>query len=205
MSTTSDTHAVTPSKDAALLSLVKSGASRQAIAKHLDALPAGERLAQVTAVRHGNLAKLYDAVGGGAPLTLTDFVPAGETDTFIFEGRNSLPAFSRFQKRFARVGDTVVGYNHQTMAVVTGPGYFVVREATSGEAVPDELFFDYTTDPPGIPLGWPRFLRNDVGLSRAVYMNMKDFCRRVAEGVLIGKAYKQGVAMGAYFTLTRAI
>ena len=204
MSTTSDTHAVTAPTDSGLVSLVKTGANRQAIAKHLDSLTAGERLANVLAVRGKNLSKLWEAVSGGEPLRLTDLVPEGERDTIIFEGRNSLPAFTRFQKRFARVGDTVVGYNHQVMAAVTGPGYFVVREPTPGEAHPDTLFVDYTTDPPGIPVGWPRFLRNDVGLSRAVYMNMKDFCRRVAEGVLIGKAYKQGVAQGAYFTLTRA-
>ena len=203
MSTTSDIQAVTASTESGLLSLVKTGASRQSIANHLDALTAGERLANVLAVRGKNLGKLWDAVAGADALRLTDLVPEGERDTIIFEGRNSLPAFTRFQKRFARVGNTVVGYNHQTMAVVTGPGYFVVREPTAGEAHPDELFIDYTTDPPGIPVGWPRFLRNDVGLSRAVYMNMKDFCRRVAEGVLIGKAYKQGVAQGAYFTLTR--
>jgi hypothetical protein len=34
-------------------------------------------------------------------------------------------------------------------------------------------------------------------------MNMKDFCRRVGPGVLVGKAYKRGVAQNAYFTLTR--
>jgi hypothetical protein len=36
-------------------------------------------------------------------------------------------------------------------------------------------------------------------------MNMKDFCRTVATGVLVGKAYKLGVEQGAFFTLTRAI
>lgn len=152
-----------------------------------------------------NVGRLYDAVAGGEPLTLADFVPGGERGTVIFEGRNSLPAFSSFQKRFARVGNVVIGYNHQQMSFATGPGYFVVREATLGETQSEELFFDYTLDPPGVPLGWPRFVRNDKGLSRAVYMNMKDFCRRVATGVLVGKAYKLGVEQGAFFTLTRAV
>ena len=55
-----------------------------------------------------------------------------------------------------------------------------------GEPHEDEMFFDYTTDPPGIPAGWPAFKPNDVGLSRAVYMNMKDYVRRVATGVVVG-------------------
>ncbi len=184
--------------------LVRHRATRAEIAAHLDGLPASERLAQVLDVRGGMVGKLYDAVGGGAPLTLEDFAPEGDTRTVIFEGRNSLPAFSRFQKRFARIGNTVVGYNHQAMSFVTGPGYFVVRPPTPGEAHPDELFFDYTTEPPGIPTGWPAFKPNGAGLSRAVYQDMKDFCRTVAKGVLVGKAYKKGVAQNAYFTLTKA-
>ena len=109
-----------------------------------------------------------------------------------------------FGSRFARAGGLVVGYNHQLMSFATGPGYFVVRPPTPGEAHPDELYFDYTSEPPAFPAGWPSFKPNTSGLSRAVYMNMKDFCRRVAKGVLVGKAYKLGVAQNAYFTLTKA-
>ena len=189
---------------ASLAGLLRSGATQRAIAAHLDALAPYSRVAEVTSVGGSLLGDLYDAVAGGEPLTLEDLVPAAEKGTVILEGRNSLPAFTRFQKRFARVGDVVVGYNHQTMSFATGPGYFVVRPATDGEACPDELFFDYTTDPPrGCPADWPAFKPNKAGLSRVVYMDMKDFCRRVANGVLIGKAYKRGVAQGAYFTLTR--
>jgi hypothetical protein len=202
---TTSTDAALDARSTSLLSILQGGGSRVAIRAHLEGLGAADRLASVLAVKGKQLGRLYDAVAGAEPLTLADFVPEGERGTVIFEGRNSLPAFTRFQKRFARVGDTVIGYNHQQMSFATGPGYFTVREATPGETQPDELFFDYTLDPPGVPLGWPRFARNDQGLSRAVYMNMKDFCRRVAPGVLVGKAFKLGVAQGAYFTLTRAI
>jgi hypothetical protein len=34
---------------------------------------------------------------------------------------------------------------------------------------------------------------------------MKDYMRRVARGVVVGKAYKLGVDQGAYFSLSRAI
>jgi hypothetical protein len=193
------------SSEPTLASLVRRRAKREEIAAHLEKLSPSARLEQVLDVRGSLVGKLYDAVGGGEPLLVTDFVPEGETGTVIFEGRNSLPTFSRFQKRFARVGDTVIGYNHQLVSFATGPGYFVVRPPTPGEAHPDELFFDYTTDPPGnLPSGWPAFKPNSAGLSRAVFMNMKDFCRRVAPGILVGKAYKLGVAQNAYFTLTKA-
>jgi len=192
----------TPSK-ASLVDLVRRRARREEIAAFLDDLSHAARLEAVTAVGGSLVGRLYDAVGGSEPLTLEDFVPVGESGTVIFEGKNSLPAFSRFQKRFARVGDIVVGYNHQLMAFATGPGYFTVKPPTPGETHPDELFFDYTAEPSTFPAGWPAFKPNSLGLSRAVYMNMKDFCRRVAKGVLVGKAYKLGVAQNAYFTLTK--
>jgi hypothetical protein len=203
MTATTDTaaRAVTMAGET-LSDLVRRRARRDQIAAHLDALDRAERLEQVLAVRGSLVGRLYDAVGGAEPLTLEDFVPAGEQGTVVFEGRNSLPMFSRFQKRFARVGDAVIGYNHQALSPATGPGYFIVRPPTPGESHPDELFFDYTADPPGEPAGWPPFKPNTVGLSRLVYMHMKDFCRRVGKGVLVGKAYKRGVAQGAYFTLT---
>lgn len=193
---------ISASTKESLSDLLKRRASQKAIEAHLDALLPRERLEAVLAVTGSNVGKLYDAVVGAPQLTVEDFVPPGETGTIIFEGRNSLPAFSRFQKRFARSGDLVFGYNHQLMAFVTGPGYFRVVPPTKGETHPDELFFDYTSDAPLQPAGWPPIKPNDAGLSRAVYMNMKDFCRRVAKGVLVGKAYKLGVSQNAYFTLT---
>ena len=189
--------------------LVRRGASQKTIAAHLDGLAPYARLQEVLAVQGSLVGKLYDAVAGAEPLALTDIVPASETATVILEGRNSLPAFTRFQKRFVRIGDRIVGYNHQLMSVVTGPGYFVTQPPTAGETHPDELFFDYTAfdhgseGPSGVPASWPPFKPNSAALSRLVYMSMKDYCRRVADGVLVGKAYKNGAAQNAYFTLTR--
>ncbi|MFO0549649.1 MAG: hypothetical protein U0271_14755 [Polyangiaceae bacterium] len=200
---TSTTDTITTAEN--LSDMVRRNASRETIASFLDAQTVARRLELVLAVRGSLVGKLYDAVGGGEPWSPEDIVPADEMGTVILEGRNSLPAFTRFQKRFARVHNEVVGYNHQLMSFATGPGYFVVRPPTRGETVEDELFFDYTSLPAGIPAGWPRFETNEVGLSRAVYMDMKDYCRRVARGVLVGKAYKRGVAQNAFFTLTWSI
>ncbi|MBI4952343.1 MAG: hypothetical protein HY908_09945 [Myxococcales bacterium] len=190
-----------------LRALIDQGAKGPAITAFLDALAPAERVAEVLAVTGKRVGLLYEACEGAAPLAVEDFVPASvapET-TVIFEGRNSLPSFTRFQKRFARLpSGQVVGYNHQTMSFFTGPGFFVVRAGAPDTDVPGELYFDYTASPEAVPAGWPSFKPNDRGLSRLVYAHMKDYIRRVAKGVVVGKAFKRGKAENAYFSLSRA-
>ena len=200
--TTSET---TRSATKNLQQLLDDRASSKDIAAHLDEMPPLERIREVLAVTGRGVKQLYDAVADAAPLSLEDFVKSDDKDTVIFEGRNSLPMFTRFQKRFARSGDEVVGYNHQTMAFVTGPGYFVVKPPSGDGPHGAELFFDYTVRPRVIPAGWPEFKANERGLSRSVYMNMIDYVRRVARGIVVGKAYKLGVDQKAYFSLSRAL
>ena len=187
--------------------LVRDLASAAELASHLDALSPDERVDQVVALKGRGLAKLWEIVAGAAPITLEEMVPLSEQGTRIYEGRNSLPTFSRFQKRFTRLSTgQIIGYNHQTMAFVTGPGYFVVKPAPADGEHQGELYFDYTefdsAAPSEAPDGWPTFKPNEAGLSRLVYAHMKDFCRRIARGVLIGKAFKNDVSQNAWFTLT---
>ncbi len=190
-----------------LRALLADGAGRERIAAFLDGLGPQERVEQAMALHGRAVAKLYAACAGGPALSLEDFAPAalGDDKTVIFEGRNSLPLFTRFQKRFARMGGAVVGYNHQTMAFVTGPGFFVVEPPSADSDVPGELYFDYTAEPPAIPSGWPAFKPNDRGLSTPVYAHMKDYMRSVARGVVVGAAYKKGKAQDAFFVLARPI
>jgi hypothetical protein len=188
-----------------LADLLGRRAAREEVERHLDTLSPALRIEQVLAIRGKGIKRLYEAVRGAPPVTLEEIVPPGITSTIILEGRNSLPTFSRFQKRFARVGGgVIVGYNHQTLGFATGPGYFVVKPAEATGELAGEILFDYTEAPPAEPAGWPRYVPNDRGLSRAVFMHMKDYCRRVAKGVLVGKAYKKGIDQNAYFTLTSA-
>jgi hypothetical protein len=191
-----------------LRELLAAGEGGRAVSDLLDALAPDERRAQVLALRGAEVGRLYRAVAGGRTLALDDFVPASAAneETSIFEGRNSLPAFSRFQKRFARIASgQLVGYNHQSLSPLTGPGYFVVRAADDGAVdVPGELYFDYTVAPERAPAGWPAFKPNDRGISRLVYMNMKDYCRHVADGVCVGEAYKLGTSQKAFFVLCRS-
>lgn len=191
-----------------LNAMLRSGATAAQIESYLDALPYEERLREVLAVKGSGVKRLYDAVASARPLTSDEVVPASAKvgETFIWEGRNSLPLFSSFQKRFMRTKEgQIVGYNHQAMGFITGPGYFMLHEATGEEPNPTELFFDYTQSPTHKPSDWPAYKPNERGLSALVYAHMHDYMRRVARGVMVGKAYKKGVDQGQYFSLTRDV
>src|SRR4051812_8081297 len=112
--------AVSPTEAARIMTfeqLVRDRASAAELASHLDALSPDERVEQVIAVKGRTLAKLWHLVEGAAPLSLDEMVPPAETGTRIYEGRNSLPAFTRFQKRMTRLSDgQIIGYNHQSVA-----------------------------------------------------------------------------------------
>jgi hypothetical protein len=185
--------------------LVERGAPANDLAVHLEVLSPAQRVQAVARVRGRLVARLYSLVEKTRPLRLEDMVasttPAGATVTY--QGRNSLPAFSRFQKRLTRTADGVVfGYNKQPMRLAgaaTGPGYFVVTEAEDHEG---ELLFDYTKPPPFEPAGWPAYRPNEIGLSRVVFMDLNDYVRRVTTGVVVGAAFRRGRHENAYFTLT---
>jgi hypothetical protein len=191
-----------------LREMVEQGVAGPDIAAFLDDLPVDRRIDQVLGVRGSLIRRMYSLAGTGAPLTLDDMVPSSTPAgaTITYEGRNSLPAFSRFQKRFARTADGLVfGYNHQPtpgIGVLTGPGYFTVKQADGEHA--GELLFDYTVRPPYEPAGWPAWRPNEAGLSRFVFMNLNDYVRRVATGVVVGIALKLGKDQDACFSLVRA-
>lgn len=186
---------------------VVSRASASELAQMLDGMGVRERVEAVAGVTGSLVGQLYELARDGQPLELRevvgDSVPAGAT--VAYSGRNSLPLFSRFEKRFTRTADGLVfGYNHQPLGLaraVTGPGYF--RVVDDGEKDhPGELLFDYTREPPFEPAGWPPYRPNEAGMSRFVFKDLHDWVRRVARGVLVGKAYRGGKDQNAYFSLT---
>lgn len=187
-----------------LRGMLQAGASAAEIARHLDALDPAEKLRQVLAVKGKWVKALYERAADAPRVSLEEFVPASTTGTtLIYEGRNSLTMFTRFQKRFLRTqSGVIVGYNHQSMMWITGPGYFVFQDADGKPPVPDEPYIDYITEPPEIPEGWPPYKPNAGGLSGTVYGNMHDYMRRVATGVYVGKAYREEEDRDAYFSLT---
>ena len=178
------------------------------IAALFDSLSPDLRAALVRRLGRGEQRALYRKVEGYAPVGLADLVPPDRADLEEVRhlGLNTLPAFRVFEKRFCRLpGEDpaapahLAGYNFQTMAVVTGPGYFVAVE----DAQTREVLVDYTRLPETRPDDWPEIRSNERGLSRFVYGFMVDRVRRVSEHVTIGSAARKGKELGSYFALTR--
>lgn len=169
----------------------------------LDGLDHLQRLQAVQSLRRTQLQALYDCVDGFQPLHLHDLVPQGSAPYTPVRhyGRNSLPMFTHFEKRFYRLPDhaAVGGANFQSTSWLTGPGYFVARPNARG----DQIVIDYRELPEQAPASWPAIRSNDHGLSRLVYANMTDTLRRVSQHVSIGAAAKGGKAIEAYFVLCR--
>jgi hypothetical protein len=174
------------------------------IAQALDRLSHAERVLALQGMERSQFPLLFVLFDGFAPMTLDDLVPR---DTRPLQpvrhiGRNSLPLFSRFEKRFFRLGDVaaVGGANFQSTSALTGPGYFTA--APTAERT--EVVIDYDQIPDTAPQGWPALADNRHGIGRLVYGGgMIDTLRRVSKHVSIGAAHKHGHAPSAYFALCR--
>jgi len=180
----------------------------RAIALLLDGLSHDERVAAVRSLGRTSQRRLYAAVDGFLPLRLADLVAPATADLVPVRhyGRNTLPAFTFFEKRFCRPRGQdrekpteLWGYNHQSTAWATGPGYFVAVEDPSRP----EILIDYTRVPTGRAEGWPELRPNDRGLARLVYGFMIDRLGRVSEHVTIGSAARHGRDLGSWFALCR--
>ena len=179
-----------------------------AVAELLDGLGTGDRVDAVRALGRAEQRRLFEAVDGFAPRRLSDLVPP-ETDelaTLRHFGRNTLPLFSRFEKRFCRPrGEDAAkpallyGFNFGVTAPLTGPGYFVAREDTAR----GEVVIDYREIPAQRPTGWPALRANDRGIARLVYGAMVDTLLHVSLHVSIGSAARRGRALGSWFVLCR--
>ena len=172
-----------------------------AIAEWLNTAPAAARLSAVRSVSGQVQGRLFEATQGRPGLTLSSIVPEEKASLqeVIHQGRNSLPMFNVFQKRFARTkdGDTLVGYNEQSMRWATGPGYFMAREEKG------EIAIDYRTLPSCKVDSWPEILSQSARLGRLVYYGMVDMLRPVSSHVTIGRAWKGGKVTNNYFLLCR--
>ncbi len=178
------------------------------LARWLDGLSHADRVLAIRGAGSRQQRKLYEAVKGVLALGLVDMVPStiSAGATVRHHGKNTLPAFTHFEKRFCLPSDSdaanptcLYGFNFQALAAITGPGYFV---AVPNEAR-DEVLVDYRRLPDDHPEGWPRIRSNEKGLSRFVYGFMVDTLRRVSEHVTIGSAARKGKDMGSWFLLTR--
>jgi len=174
------------------------------VAGFLDDLDHPVRLAAVRSLSPKHLKHLYDAAASFRKVTINDVVPKakGANNQVRHYGKNSLPAFTIFEKRFIRPekdARELWGYNFQTMSPLTGPGYFIARDNQER----DEVDIDYNHVPPESPPGWPKLAENTKGLSRLVYAYMIDRLRGITQQVSIGRAWKQGKIQNAWFILCR--
>lgn len=173
------------------------------LAAHLDALSNDARITEARELGPRQQAQLFEATQDARPIRLSDFVPEGAAPLaeVIHYGRNTLPLFKHFQKRFCRPSEgspELWGYNEQTMRWATGPGYFIAKP--SGER---EVVIDYYDVPASKPASWPEIKANTAGLSRFVYKHTRDFMRAVSKHVSIGRASRDGKVMDNWFVLCR--
>lgn len=168
--------------------------TRQDIGAHLDALGQDKRIAECLEISKEQQKRLWE-VASADPSEPQDLV-AGNTPA-AFTGRNTLPLFTRFEKRFARHRGALIGFNVHALGWLTGPGYFTV---TSG---PTRFLFDYNQVPDDGPNGWPDVRSNNRGFAKPVYGGLLDDTVWVARDVMIGSARRGDVSLGSYFVLAR--
>jgi len=176
------------------------------LGRELNAMTHVERVRAVHTMSGGQQARLWEAAVGRVS-RLTDIVPEyipRDTEV-VHEGKNSLPLFTRFQKRFIRPTEdesVLYGYNEGLTRPVVGPGYFVAEYFEPR----GEVGVNYYKVPPQgsrLARGWPQIRRNEEGLQQLVYSKMIDYLRKVSDHVTIGRAYKHGQKTPNYFLLAR--
>lgn len=168
----------------------------------LDGLTDSQRLWWMRGLSGAELRALWRlAEAQSPPLSIDELVGAPEA-VVIHEGKNSLPFFCEFQKRFVRRADgSVQGYNHNSglVAAFAGPGHF-----TASQHDAHEVWVDYTKLPANAPAAFPALIDNDGGTRRLVFGGMVDRLRKVGETCTIGLATRHGRPMSSWFMLTRA-
>ncbi len=170
----------------------------------LDGLTSADRIDAISTLQGVKLQRrLYQVAAASPRVTLEQIVPSDfqPLREIIYHGKNSLPAFTLFQKRFCRPPadkrNELWGYNQASLGWLVGPGYFVVHDEAPGAAI------DYRAVPPRGCDNWPSVAPNDAGFSRFVYKDMVDYLRRVSKHVFIGSATKYGKEINSYFVLCR--
>lgn len=177
----------------------------------LDGLSLADTITAVRALSGTKLqGALWRAAAANATITVADLVPADHPvmKPVVFHGKNSLPAFSNFQKicfrpRPAEFSHMLWGYNETSIRNIIGPGYYVVHD-TPGDTLGGAAF-DYREIPGDRLPSWPEIRPNDIGLSRFIYNGTVDFMRRVSNIVFIGSATRLHRELGSYFVLARQL
>ncbi len=186
--------------------LNRAGVTLAEVTEHLDSLAHPERVIQSRELGKKEQVKLWEISENSKPLDFDYFVPrdAKPLEAFPFDGRNSLPAFTLFQKVFYLDNEgNLCGYNNAWIGWLVGPGYYMVNRNPKNEEY--EIQVNYTRIPSERPAGWPEIKSNDAFPSMFVYGGTKDNLRWVSDDVVIGRAFKMGEdPMPNWFILCRA-
>jgi hypothetical protein len=182
---------------------------REAVAKTFEEAEPQERVRMMETIDARGQAKLWSAAAGRT-VSVNELVPPelGPLMPVVFDGKNSLPAFTRFQKHFCRpaaegAANELWGYNYQPsrwLAALTGPGYFVAYDTESSL---ETVAVDYRRIPTSRPPEWPEIRDNRYRLSRFIFNGMVDYLLRVSEHLLIGRATRDDKELDNYFLLCR--
>lgn len=189
--------------------LKNSAADMDGMAAWLDSLDHDTRVKEVRSLGPTAQKRLW-VLAESSRMTVNDMVPESSPALRPVRhyGRNTLPVFKMFEKRFCRAPEGAEpaglwGYNEGSTRGVVGPGYFVCRATTGAETEIADVVIDYTLLPTDKPESWPTIQPNEKGVSRFVYAGMQDFMRKVSAHVTIGRAYRYGKVSNNYFMLCR--
>jgi len=174
------------------------------ITEHLRKSTHYQRIEETIELGKLHQSRLWDLAKEGEALSLDYLVPAEvkPLDPQPFEGKNSLPIWTRFQKVFYRTSNgEIAGYNNSPAHWLIGWGYYITEQSWKDKK---ELAVNYMKLPNEKPVNWPEIKSNTRGFSILVYGNMVDFLRWVSEDVVIGRATRKGEKiMNNWFVLCR--
>lgn len=161
---------------------------------YLDNLDQERRIHESTNLSAKQQQLLWDAAEGSERLSMDYFVPEScePLEPVIHWGKNSLPAFTKFQKVMCRTSTPgeFSGYNVYALKSLIGDGYFVARNTSADEADDHGVVIDYTRVPKERNTSWPDIHCNERRLGRFFYSGNYDYMRRVSRHVSIGRAKK---------------
>ena len=153
-------------------------------------------------------AVLWRLAAENPAVSVADLVPRDHPPMrpVVFHGKNSLPAFTHFEKICCRPpssthANVLWGYNETPIRRLIGPGYYVVQDMADNPF--GGAAFDYRSLPATRPPGWPPIRANSVGLSRFIYNDTVDYVRRLGDDVFIGSATRKQRELGNFFILVR--
>jgi hypothetical protein len=185
--------------------LQNSNFSLKKVAEIIESSGPEERIELIRTIKKKGQHLLWDAADGN-PVDLEHLVPAtaGSGVEVIHSGKNSLPMFTHFEKRFCRTedGQFLYGYNEGALRWLIGPGCFVAEHFDDFETIG----VNYYKVPPkdaALPEDWPSVRPNEKGISNFVYAKMVDYLRKVSDHVAIGRAWKKGKQTSNFFILVR--